>query len=237
MEPVVKRPGIGLWLGWFVANVLGLMVAVGLSAAAVWAVTTIVLGGEDVRLEERLVAALATVAVGTTVSALAIGAAQWRVLRSVFWLMKRGEWLSATAVAMGAVWLLGAIPFAVRVILDETTLGDSLTLPDLRNLPVAWLAAAVGIIAGVIVGSAQRVVLKRYIIGARWWVPAHIIGWSMGLMAASPARDTLSAGKPLVETAPLVAAQLALAAGIVGAVNGFVLVWLARRRAEAAAYQ
>jgi hypothetical protein len=35
----------------------------------------------------------------------------------------------------------------------------------------------------------------------------------------------------------VVAGWLALAAAIVAAVNGFVLVWLARRRAEAAAYQ
>jgi hypothetical protein len=237
MEPVVRRPGIGLWAAWLAANVLALLVAVGLSVAAVWAIMTIVLGGEEVLLDERLIAGLAIVAAGTTVSALVVGIAQWRVLRRVFWLMKRGDWLAATAVAMGLVWLLGAAPFAVRMIVEETELGESVTLPDLGGVPVAWLGAAVGIIAGTIIGSAQRVVLKRHIGGARWWVPAHIIGWSLGLMVASQARDVLTAGKPLMETAPLVAGQLAMAAAIVGAVNGFVLVWLARRRAEAAAYQ
>jgi hypothetical protein len=237
MEPVVRLPGIGLWAGWLVANVLGLLVAVGLSAAAVWAITTVVLGGDEVRLEERLVSALAMVAVSTTATAFAMGVAQWRVLRRVFWLMKRGDWVAATAVGVGVVWLLGAVPFVVRVVLEETELGESVTLPNLDGVPAAWLGAAAGIVVGAIIGSAQRVVLRRYIQGAGWWLPAHIIGWSLALMVASLARDALVAGKPLIETAPLVAGQLALAAAIVGTVNGLVLVWLARRRAKAAVYQ
>ena len=240
MVPTVKRPGAGLWLGWLAANVLGLLAAVGLGAAAVWAVVTVVLSAEEVRLEERIVAGLATVAVGTTLTAFALSWAQFRVLRRVFWLMKRGEWVSATAVGLGVVWVLGAIPFAVRVVLEETELGESFTLPDLSSLnrvPVAWLGLALGFIVGAVLGTTQRVVLKRYIVGAKWWVPAHIVGWSLALMLASQARDPLLSGKPLAEVALLVLGWLALAAAIAAAINGFVLVWLARRRAEAAAYQ
>jgi hypothetical protein len=138
---------------------------------------------------------------------------------------------------MGVLWLVGAIVLTIRVLLDNTILGDRISLPDLTRIPVAWLGLALGVIVGAIIGSAQRSVLKRYMQGTRWWVPAHIIGWSLGLMVASQARDALVAGKPLAETAPVVAGWLALAAAIVAAVNGFVLVWLARRRAEAAAYQ
>ena len=237
MEPTIRRPGIGLWAAWVAANVLGILAALGLSAAAVWAITAIVLGADEVRLPERLIALLAVVAVGTTLTALAVGVAQWRVLRRVFWLMNRGEWLAATAVAYGLVWLLGAIPAAIGAVLQETELGESITLPDLSKVPALWLGAALGIVAGAVIGTVQRVVLKRSTQGARWWVPAHIIGWSLGLMVASMARGALAAGKPLMETSPLVVGQLALAAAIVAAVNGFVLVWLARRRAEAAFYQ
>ncbi|HET9495235.1 MAG TPA: hypothetical protein VFR15_13485, partial [Chloroflexia bacterium] len=240
MVPTVKLPGMGLWMGWLAANVLGLLVAVGLGATAVWAVITVVLSAEEVRLEERIVAGLATVAVGTTLTAFALSWAQFRVLRRVFWLMKRGEWVSATAVGLGVVWVLGAIPFALRLVLEETELGESIILPDLSSLsrvPVAWLGLALGFIVGAILGTTQRVVLKRYIVGAKWWVPAHIVGWSLALMLASQARDPLLSGKPLVATAPVALGWLALAAAIVAAINGFVLVWLARRRAEAAAYQ
>ena len=38
MVPVVERPGIGLWVGWLAANVLGLLIAAALSAGATWAV-------------------------------------------------------------------------------------------------------------------------------------------------------------------------------------------------------
>src|SRR5829696_5830589 len=91
MVPTVQRPGIGLWFSWVAANVVGTLLAVGLGAAAVWAVITIVLSGEEVRVEERMVAGLAMVAVGTTVTAFVLGFAQFRVIRRVFWLMRRGE--------------------------------------------------------------------------------------------------------------------------------------------------
>jgi hypothetical protein len=135
------------------------------------------------------------------------------------------------------LWLLGGVILTIRVLLDNTVLGDRVALPDLTRVPIAWLGLALGVIVGAIIGSAQRSVLKRYMAGTHWWVPAHIIGWSLGLMIASQARDALVAGKPRAETAPAVAGWLALGAAIVATVNGFVLVWLARRRAEAGAYQ
>ena len=237
MAPTIRRPGVGLWAGWVAANVLGLLAAVGLSAAAVWVVAGVLLRGGEIRMEQLLVAALAIVGLGTVITTLTLAFAQFRMLGHVFWLMKRREWVAATVVGMGVLWLVGAIVLTVRVLLDNTILGDRMLLPDLTRIPVAWLGLALGVIVGAIIGSAQRSVLKRYMQGTHWWVPAHIIGWSLGLMVASQARDALVAGKPFAETAPVVAGWLALGAVIVAAVNGFVLVWLARRRAEAAAYQ
>jgi hypothetical protein len=236
MAPTIERPGVALWAAWSAINVVALLVAVGLSWAAVWVVATVLLR-DEFRMPQLLVAALAIVGLGTAITTFALSLAQYRVLERVFWLMKRSEWLAATVVCMGMLWLLGGVILTIRVLLDNTVLGDRLALPDLTRVPIAWLGLALGVIVGAIIGSAQRSVLKRYMAGTHWWVPAHIIGWSLGLMIASQARDALVAGKPLAETAPAVAGWLALGAAIVATVNGFVLVWLARRRAEAGAYQ
>jgi hypothetical protein len=89
------------------------------------------------------------------------------------------------------------------------------------------LAAGMGLLQGSILAVPQWRVLRRYVAGAGWWVPANSAAWAVGMVlvfqAVSSTTWTLS-----VATFARPVALLTLAGAAVGAIHGAVLVWLLR---------
>lgn len=95
---------------------------------------------------------------------------------------------------------------------------------------VLLLAAGLGLVAGAVLSFAQWWVLRKHAARAGWWVPAHMLAWLVGMPIIFWGIDLAQAGRPLVQTAGLLAGCLLLTGAVVGAIHGTVLVALAGPR-------
>lgn len=136
------------------------------------------------------------------------GLAQWLVLRRR--LSGAGWWVLATAVgfatfgiAYGAIYAItgGAVSDAVGF-------------------------AIVFVLVGAAAGTAQWLVLRRYVPRAGWWVPASTAGFATFGVVTAGAFEAVS---PVVGVAIGVALVLLIVLTY-GGVTGVTLVWLLRRR-------
>lgn len=136
---------------------------------------------------------------------LVIGAFQQRVLRRGLGDARR--WALATGAGLG-------VGMALAVAMG---LGDT---PGLAAQITQ--GAVAGAVAGSLIGTAQWLVLRSRIPGARWWFAASIAGWASGA-AAGDGVAYLVEGLDLV-VAPIVAAS----------VTGIALVWFLHSRPDEA---
>jgi hypothetical protein len=124
----------------------------------------------------------------------------------------RRDWVRATAGAAAVAWAFGATAGVFS-----------------ERMPLAAMIALWGVAGTVIllsIGTAQWLVLRRYVSNAGWWVPANAGAWLLGVgvvFAASSilTEDTQAAVIGLVA----VLSGVAMAA-IVAVVTGATLVWL-----------
>jgi hypothetical protein len=174
-----------------------------------------------------LLGALAAVLLGTLLEGVLVGAAQEAVLRERLASLRKRTWVLATAAGAACAWLLGMVPSTVL----------ALRLHDAAASPAAEpgaliqyaLAAALGLVAGPVLGFAQWTVLRRHAAGATRWLWANAAAWAIGM-------PLIFLGMEYVPwTGPPAAAYLAIygvcgAAGLaVGAVHGRFLVALLQR--------
>lgn len=202
------------WYRWVAANALGEFVGLGCVFAMGLAVAT--------RLGEPTTpVALAAVAGLIIISALfegwVVGFAQWWVLRQRLPHLRGKAWISATIIGALIAWLLGMIPslFAPEAG-SEHTYEPSIYL-------VTVMVAAMGLVLGVILASAQWWVLRTQVDRAHWWLPANGVAW----MVAMPLIFWL-VGITIAENQSLAALAILLpgigvAGAIVGAIHGVVL--------------
>jgi hypothetical protein len=148
----------------------------------------------------------------------------------VFWLLSRGEWVFATALGAGIAWLLGVIPSTLMSLGEQG--GAGATPPEMGGPLMLALAALMGIALGPLLGLPQWLVLRNYVSGAGWWVPAQSAAWALGMPLVFLAAGSIPDGTPLPVVVVIVVGTLALAGAVVGAVHGVALVYLARRRVE-----
>jgi hypothetical protein len=153
-----------------------------------------------------------------------VGFVQWLVMRKQ--ISQAGWWGLATA----AGWAVGAI-VAFQVMLMRS---------DLEILVLVF-APFVGIaVAGLFVGIAQRLVLRRQVLKASWWISATAVGWVFGWGLSRILVDGLlwewSLLEPLMQlverfggVSVLLALVFGLWGAVQGAVTGPVLVWLLRQ--------
>jgi hypothetical protein len=145
-----------------------------------------------------------------------IGIAQWLVLRRH--IASAGWWVLVSVVG-------GMIGVAVGLVLSDalrplisTLLGEAIqsrpTGPRLALSNTVAVGAA-GAIVGVVLGSAQWLVLRRHVRSAGRWIVASCLGWMAGLSLSAGMIDVL--GIPLS----------LLAIGVVsGAATGVLLAYL-----------
>lgn len=225
-----ERPGLKLWASWVGANAAGELVGLGVSALVVWTTMSYLAStGQAAGLTEHIVAAIVMVVAGALVEGFAVGTAQWLVLRRVFWLIGRGEWVFATAVGAGIAWMLGVVPSTLMSLGEQ---GGGMAVPEMGGPLTLLLAALMGAVLGPVLGLPQWLVLRNYVSRAGWWVPAQSAAWALGMPLVFFAAGSIPEGTPLPLVVLFVAVTLALAGAAVGAVHGVALVCLARRRAD-----
>ena len=209
-----------LWLRWVVANALGELVGLGITALVGAAVFSVIGEGTGV----FAVLALASVAVlaGTLVEGTSVGTAQWLVLRRPLPRLHWRTWAAATGAGAFLAWTLGMIPSTV-LSLGAGPSGQAGPEPD--PMVVYTLAFAMGLVLGPVLGLAQWLVLRRFVGRAALWMPANSLAWAFGMVTIFVGADLVFGSTSPVAVLLLVI-TLACAGAMVGAIHGLALVWL-----------
>lgn len=224
----MDESGWSLWRRWVIANALA--EALGLGATLGLGVAIFTLAGDP----QGLLAALAMILLMTSTGAIegaVVGLLQWRAMRSAFPDIARRAWVQATVVGALVAWFLGSLPSTLM------GLGEQETGATVQE-PLAWLillmAAAMGLVLGVVLGWPQWRLLRRGAPKAWIWLPANSVAWALGMPIIFAAVDVAQRAGSMVGTAAIalvVLVALALAGAVVGAVHGLALVRLAGSRA------
>jgi hypothetical protein len=156
-----------------------------------------------------------------------VGIAQWMVLRRPLPRLNWRPWVTATAIGALAAWTLGMMPSTLMSLDSESATTPS---PAMSDLTVYSLAAALGIVAGAILALPQWLVLRRFVNHAAWWMAANAAAWAAGMPIVFIGAGSAPEGAAGVEVAAIVAATIACAGAVVGAIHGPVLLWLLESR-------
>jgi len=168
----MKAPRIALawgtaWLLWSAVSFAGLAIdrLVFRKNLAEWLLLAIarwiVSNGLDLRAFELASA----VALGVADGAI-LGVLQWLALRR--WFPRAARWVWVTALAWA--WALAAFWLIVDLF---PPLQDSRFARDPTSFQIGIVDS---LLAGVVVGGVQWLLLRRWAKGAAWWVPASVLG-------------------------------------------------------------
>jgi hypothetical protein len=89
------------------------------------------------------------------------------------------------------------------------------------------MAAGMGLVAGLILASAQWRALRRYTQKAWWWLPANSLAWAAGMPLIFAAIDLAQTSGGVAQGVAIMAGALLLVGALVGAIHGLALVKLA----------
>jgi len=209
-----------LWVSWVAANALGELVGLGLTGA----IGALILSRQSTLGDSRaLFELLLAVVSGACVEGVAVGLAQWTVLRRVLTGIARRTWILATAVGAAVAWALGMLPSTMM----DTGGEASAPGPEPSAATILVMTIGLGIVGGAILAGPQWLILRRHLAGAGWWVLFNAAAWAAGMPIAFAAVSAVIDGRGIA-----IAAGLLLATGaVVGAIHGLGLVWLVRERA------
>jgi hypothetical protein len=189
-ERKIARDPTGLWLGWALATMVGLVV--GYLPAA------LIIGEVDLGIARVLVPILAGVL---------IGLAQWLVLRR--YLTESADWV----FNLTGSWVVGY----VIALLVVDWLGRGF-----------WSVLFSYILFGVIVALFQWPVLRREVPQIGLWVIANVLGWTVGALASQLVIAALFGENPA--SLPVTTLVNALVVGLVaGVITGLALVRIVRQ--------
>jgi hypothetical protein len=223
----MKAPGeVGLWLRWVLANAAA--EAAGLGITALVGISVFSSFGEETGILVTLVLAALAVAAGTLVEGTVVGTAQWLVLRDPLPGMRWRTWVVATAAGAFVAWTLGMVPSTVFSLGAEPAGGSA--SPEPGDLTILGLAFLMGLVLGPVLGFAQWLALRRFVGSAALWMPANALAWAFGMVVIFTGIDLATSGSFGPGTVIILAATLACAGAVVGAIHGLVLVWMLRTR-------
>jgi len=195
-EAKVQRNETGMWLGWALATMLGLVI--GYLPAAL--------------LIDQVDLGLARIAV-PLLAGILIGLAQWLVLRN--YLTHSADWV----FNLTGSWVVGYV-LGLYVVdwLGRGFLGVLLSY----------------VLFGVIVALFQWPVLRREIPQLWVWVLANVVGWSLGALISSWLIAAIFGENPasLLVTTLVNSAVVGLVAGLI---TGAARVWIVRKPERAVA--
>jgi hypothetical protein len=215
-----------LYVRWVLAN--GWSEAVGLGGTALVAGTLALAAPDPSSTLLTVLGAVAVVAAGAGLEGALVGYAQARVLEHRLPGLRRRAWIAATAQGAGAAWALGMIPSTLMALMADPGARGGESPAMFEGASQYFMAAAMGLVLGPILGAPQWWELRRHVRRAGWWVPANAAAWAVGMpLVFLGAGAAFEASMPLLAVAFAVG-SLALAGLAVGAIHGLVLVALLR---------
>ncbi|CAA9590687.1 MAG: hypothetical protein AVDCRST_MAG18-5129 [uncultured Thermomicrobiales bacterium] len=220
-------PPPDLWWRWVAANAAG--EAIGLGGTALVGLALLPRLG-DARMVAAVATAALAVAAGTAIEGLAVGTAQWLVLRRPLPELPWGRWAGATAAGAGIAWTAGMLPSTLLALGQDAAQAPATEPSAAVVYPLAFL---MGLVLGPVLGGAQWLVLRRYRERAWWWIAANAPAWGCGMVLIFAGIDALVALGPGPAAAILAVILLAAVGATVGAIHGLALVRLVARRAHA----
>jgi WD40 repeat protein len=188
-KPRVQRlePRRGLWLRWVLANLVGGVVGEALGAALTGKL--IQPPSELPASSDQIVASYFSFTSPAIAIWIAFGLAQWIILWrnsgdaswwAGFW------WVLVSALGGILAAFVGMFVFIAALVLIGSLSGISGAEPaDRFTFILGGLASAVAVggVGGLLVGSAQSLVLRRYFERVYMWVPGNALAWAVGLLA------------------------------------------------------
>lgn len=163
-------------LRWIVLSAFGLAAGVGIALA----------------LEDPITALVGMVLVTPVLTLLAggiLGAVQWIELRRH--LALAGRWLLSTALGLGFGLAAGAV--LVEVV-GELLTGRPMRILQLEPMPRALSLLVLGVVSGLCLGYAQRLMLRRTPHLPSNWPILSACGLGLGFPAGSLLADTVLSG-------------------------------------------
>lgn len=218
----VTKEDVRFWLAWIAANSVGEMIGLG---------ATFALGvGPFSGLTEGSGVAPALLSAGlmTATGALegfVVGLAQWLVLRRVMEGVGRRSWIVATVLGAVAAWLCASVPMAMMSLSASSASAPADEPPQALIL---LFSGGLGLVAGLILSAAQWRVLRRHVARAWRWLPANGLAWAAGMPLIFAAVDLAQRAGSVPGAVLVMAAGIALAGAVVGAIHGAVLLSLLR---------
>mgnify|MGYP005843658689 CR=1 FL=1 len=213
---------IRLWGRWLGANAVGEMLGLGVTFAAIALAFSGLEGHSGVG--SVLLSFLLAVASGAFEATL-VGLAQWWAMRPWFPAITRRAWWSATVAGALVAYGLGYLPSTLMSLGEEAAQAPVAEPPQWL---VLLLAAGLGVVAGAVLSFAQWLVLRKQVRRAGWWIPAHMLAWSVGMPIIFWGIDVSQKGQSLAQMVGLLGGCLLLTGAVVGAIHGTALVALAR---------
>lgn len=214
-----------LWLRWVLANGLGELLGLGLTAGA-----TVLAFSQLERWSglPLVLLSLLSAAASGAFEATIVGLLQWWAMHPWFPVISRRAWWLGTLGGALVAYVLGYLP-STLMSLGEPAGATTSAEPPLSIMLL--LAAGLGLVAGAVLSFAQWLVLRKATPRAAWWIPANMLAWLLGMPILFWAIDAAQKGQPFWQSLLLLAGSLLLSGLIVGAIHGAVLVRLVQPEA------
>ena len=211
-----------LWGKWILANSLGELLGLG----ATFAIGIGLFSG----LAETPGPAAALVTVGLmaatgVLEGAIVGLAQWWVLRDAIPRLTRRAWVWATILGALIAWFLASLSMSFADFSQPT---DPSAVSESPQSLVLLVAAGMGLGAGLVLSLVQWRVLRKQVDRAWLWLPANALAWAAGMPLIFAAVDLAQKATSTLGSIAVMAAGIALAGAIVGAIHGRALLYLAR---------
>ena len=216
----LARRNWALWWRWVAANALAELLGLGATLALGYRIFA------QLGDPQNLLAAVGTILLVTGLAVfegIAVGLLQGSVLCPVFPRISRGSWLRATLVGALVAWFLGSLPTTLMGMGGDA---GSSAAQEPETWFVMLMAAAMGLVLGVVLALPQWWVLRRAVNRAWIWIPANCLAWAVGMPIVFAAADLAYKTGSVAGAVATMAAALALTGAAVGAVHGTALIWL-----------
>lgn len=198
---------------WVLACGAAELVGIGWGALVGQLVMPLLLAPPSATAKVGLLAAAGSIGV---VEGSALGWFQGSTLRRLLPRLRPLEWATPTAIFGTVGWLLGMLgPILGQ---GEAVPAAASPPPEPPMVVVLLLAAAVGAVAGVFLGLAQWLVLRRHAASSGRWIAASTLGWTFAMPAIFA-----GFGMPSDDAS----AMARLACGALGGATGGILLGLA----------
>jgi hypothetical protein len=220
----VNNGNLALWVKWILANSLGELLGLG----ATFAIGFGLFSGlaDSPNPIAVLLSAVLMTASGVLEGAL-VGFVQWLVLRVAIPGILRRAWVLATIIGALIAWFFGSIPMTVASLSQSSA---PIPASEPPQALVLLLTAGMGLVAGFILSVVQWQVLRKHVEKAWLWLPANALAWAVGMPLIFAAVDLAQQVATTLARVMVMAAGIALAGAIVGAIHGIALLYFQRSR-------